>query len=289
MNAGKNIWPLMSRMKPIWQFLRAMALVAFLTSACNEEPIEWELELRQPDLLVVEGVLTNERKMHEVKLSRPVTDPSEIPEPVTDATIAIYDGNNATFLTEYQPGLYRTQPFVRAVFNRPYYLYILHDGKEYSAASYLVRVQPMDQLQYRRVDGFENWYELALRESPDASMVEILLDWSHLPAFRDLPADSTNARIVYYTVNSIDVNKMFKPDKQRVVFPVGTKVWRRKYSMNRFQEDFVRTLMAETEWRGGLFDVQPGNVKTNLSEGAVGYFSVSQVVADSTIITPISR
>jgi hypothetical protein len=44
--------------------------------------------------------------------------------------------------------------------------------------------------------------------------------------------------------------------------------------------------MAETEWRGGLFDVQPGNVRTNLSEGAVGYFAVSQVAADSTIILP---
>ena len=79
---------------------------------------------------------------------------------------------------------------------------------------------------------------------------------------------------------------MFRPDKQDVYFPVGTKVVRRKYSMNQFQEDFVRTLMAETEWRGGLFDVQPGNVQTNLSEGAVGYFSVSQALTDSTIITP---
>jgi hypothetical protein len=46
--------------------------------------------------------------------------------------------------------------------------------------------------------------------------------------------------------------------------------------------------MAETEWRGGLFDVQPGNVRTNLSEGAVGYFSVSAVVADTNLILPLN-
>jgi hypothetical protein len=141
----------------------------------------------------------------------------------------------------------------------------------------------MDPVQYRRVQA--GWYELLLQETPDASMVEIWLDWSHLPAFSGQPAGSTRARIVYYTVKSIDVNKIFRPDKERVFFPLGTRVYRRKYSMNPFQEEFVRTMMAETEWRGGWFDVQPGNVQTNLSEGAVGYFSGSMVVADSSYIT----
>jgi hypothetical protein len=57
--------------------------------------------------------------------------------------------------------------------------------------------------------------------------------------------------------------------------------------MNEAHAAFIRTLLSETEWRGGLFDVQPGNVQTNLSEGAVGYFAVSTVVGDSTIILPL--
>lgn len=259
----------------------------FLLVSCNEEPIEWELNTHQPDLLVVEGMLTNERKAHEVKISRPVSNPGEIPEPVEGALVAIVEGTNATQLAETSPGIYHTGPNFRAVFGRVYFLVFLYEGRQYSAGSYLVPVRPLNELRYHRVQGYPNLYELQLRETVDASMVDIWLDWSHLPASQGLPADQTQARIVYYTVKSIDVNKMFKPDKEVVFFPAGTRVVRRKYSMNSFQEDFIRTMMAETEWRGGLFDVQPGNVQTNLSEGAVGYFSVSTVVADSSVITPL--
>ncbi len=280
------------RLKSSWilsGFLRGLLLVLVLSalSSCYEEPIEWELDTHQPDLLIVESVLTNELKAHEVKITRPVADPADVPEPVSGAAIAIFDGRNATLLSETSPGVYHTVTDYRAVLNRQYLLVIYKNGMEYSAESGLVPVRPLDQLNYRRVQGQQNLYELVLHETQDASMLEIWLDWSHLPAFRNQPSEQTQARIVYYTVKSIDVNKMFRPDKERVFFPAGTRVVRRKYSMNQYQEDFIRTMMAETEWRGGFFDVQPGNVQTNLSEGALGYFSVSTVVADSLVITPL--
>ena len=270
--------------------LKHALLIAVISIAvsCNEEIIEWELDTNIPDLLVVEGVITNEQKAHEIRITRPVSDPMNTPEPVSRAVVAIFDGTNGRLLTETSPGIYHTGPNIRAVSNRLYRLYILYQGIEYSASSWLVPVRPLTTLRYKKVEGQQYWYELELRETSDASMVEIWLDWSHLEAFQGLSPEETQARIVYYTVNSIDVNKMFKPDKERVYFPVGTRVQRRKYSMNAFQEDFVRTMMAETEWRGGLFDVQPGNVKTNFSDGAVGYFSASTVVEDFTIITPLN-
>ena len=149
----------------------------------------------------------------------------------------------------------------------------------------MVQVDQLAPLSYQKIKDTEYWYELNLRETNNPSMVEINLNWGHLPGFRNLPRDETRASIIYYTVKSIDVNKIFKPARERVPFPVGTRVYRRQYSMNPEQEDFVRTLMAETEWRGGQFDVQPGNVRTNLSEGAVGYFSVSQVAVSYTHLT----
>ena len=44
--------------------------------------------------------------------------------------------------------------------------------------------------------------------------------------------------------------------------------------------------MNETNWRGGLFDVERGNIPTNMSAGAIGYFAASSVVSDSTIFVP---
>jgi hypothetical protein len=39
----------------------------------------------------------------------------------------------------------------------------------------------------------------------------------------------------------------------------------------------------ETEWSGGVFDVQHGNVNTNLSNGALGFFGVCMVVIDTIV------
>jgi hypothetical protein len=263
-----------------------LILMVFLISC--EEKIDWPLDTNEPKVIVVEGVLTNERKAHEVKISSPMADINGTPQPISGALVAIFNNDTAVSLREVQPGRYLTDPKVRAVYGKRYRLYIIYQGQEYYGDSYMVKVGPLDTLSYHQVPGREFWYEMNLKETKKPSMVEIRLNWGHLPGFRNLPAEQTRARIVYYTVKSIDVNKIFKPAKERVPFPVGTRVYRRKYSMNPSQEDFIRTLMAETEWRGGLFDVQPGNVRTNLSEGAVGYFSVSAVVADTNLILPLN-
>jgi len=267
-------------------------LIPLLFLSC-EEKTEWDLDTNEPIVIVVEGVLTNERMAHEVRISRPMTDPNGTPQPVSGAFVAIYErdqanNNTAYRLRQVQPGRYLTDSTVRAVPGRLYTLYIIYQGQEYYGSSFMVQVDPLDPLKYHKVPERDYWYELNFKETDHPSMMEIILNWGHLPGFRNLSREETRAKIIYYTVKSIDVNKIFKPAKERVPFPVGTRVYRRQYSMNQWQEDFVRTLMAETEWRGGLFDVQPGNVRTNLSEGAVGYFSVSQVVADSTVILPLN-
>lgn len=267
-----------------------LMVLPMLLSSC-EEKIDWELDTNIPKVIVVEGLLTNERKAHEVRISEPMGDPNGTPQPVSGAFVAIYETGRAVKrayrLQEVQPGRYLTDTTVRAVSGRLYQLFVFYQGQEYwGDSSYMVPVDKLKPLDYRKVPGRELWYELMFKETDHASMTEIDLSWGHLVGFRNLPPEQTRAKIIYYTVKSIDVNKIFKPAKERVPFPVGTMVTRRQYSMNQAQEEFVRTLMAETDWRGGLFDVQPGNVRNNLSEGAVGYFAVSQVVADSTLILP---
>ena len=267
-------------------------ILLLLLTSC-EKTIDWPLDTNEPKVIVVEGVITNERKAHEVKISRPMADINGTPQPVSGALVAILERVNssndrAIRLREVQPGRYLTDSTVRAVLGRSYTLYILYQGQEYFGDSRMVQVDPLKPLSYSKIPDHEFWYEMNLKETNKPSMVEYRLNWGHLPGFRNLPVEETRAHIIYYTVKSVDVNKIFKPAKERVPFPVGTRVYRRQYSMNQEQEDFVRSLMAETEWRGGLFDVQPGNVRTNLSEGAVGYFSVSQVVADSSVILPLN-
>jgi hypothetical protein len=271
--------------------VNSISIILFLILSfwsCGEEQISWELETNISDLLIVEGIFTNESKVHQIIISSPMTDPNGDPEMISGALVTIFVDDKSIRLRENEPGIYETGPNARAVFSKVYTLYIFYQGKEYYATTWMIPVSPLDNLSYQKVEGYPNLYMLNLHETNDPSMVEIFLDWSHLPAFNGIPPEQTHARIVYYTVNSIDVNEMFKPGKEIVVFPAGTKVLRKKYSLSAPQENFVRTLMAETEWRGGSFDVQPGNVITNLSEGAIGYFSASTVVADSSQILPLN-
>jgi len=260
-------------------------LIILVAASCEEE-ISWDLKTREMPVLVVEGMITNERIQHEVRLTRPVALLNEIPEPVSGAIVTIRDPETTLALNEFPEGsgIYLTDS-IRAVSGKVYTLIIHIDDKEYTATASMAGVTPLDSLDYTPADETGDLYKLVLDyNSDDPSMTEYRLDWSHVPGFTD--NDSCRAKIIHYSLNTIDVGEFFKPEKEEVIFPAGTNVYRRKFSMNEAHAAFIRTLLSETEWRGGLFDVQPGNVQTNLSGGAIGYFSASTVISDSTIILP---
>jgi hypothetical protein len=175
---------------------------------------------------------------------------------------------------------------VQAVVDKSYLLYIRLDGHEYSAAAFMEPVSPIKPLSYKLVNQESQLYEINFQDSDEPSKKEYWISWGHLPGYGDLPLNETLARTYHYTLESIDVNQLFKPDKDNIRFPTGSVVLRRKYSMSAAQQEFYRTFLSETQWRGSPFDIQKANVTTNLSEGAVGFFSVSAVVSDTTLIVP---
>ena len=264
-------------LKYIWIFL--------FTAGC-EEVITWNLDTQVSDIIVVEGMLTNEMIKHQVKLSRTVDRLNEVPEPVSGAVVTISDQDTTIVLNEFPSGsgIFMTDS-VRAVTGKIYTLNIKTGEKEFSAEATMVPVTPLDSLSYSKANKSGDLFKLNFDNTEDEpSMTEYWLDWTHVPGFTD--TESCRAKVIFYNLNTVDAGEIFKPESEEVVFPAGTIVYRRKYSLNEAQAAFIRTLLSETEWRGGLFDVQPGNVQTNLSEGAVGYFSASTVISDSTIISP---
>ncbi|HEX2395261.1 MAG TPA: hypothetical protein VHI78_07945, partial [Bacteroidales bacterium] len=90
-----------------------------------------------------------------------------------------------------------------------------------------------------------------------------------------------NALDVYYVLNNIDLGKIFSPDRQVIKFPHKTTIIRRKYSLTPEHQEFARSLMLETEWRGGIFDAEAGNVPTNFKNGMHGWFAVCTLVSDT--------
>jgi hypothetical protein len=234
------------------------------------------------NLLAVEGVLTNENINHKVKLSFPYQTLNGVPTPVSGAIVTIQQDNATLYTLTELPvasGEYYT-PVFRAVVGSVYTLVIQHEGKEYSAQDSAVPVEPLTELDYKRVN---DDYTLNLNQSgQSANYVDHDISWKNTEAC--LGNDGCDGRIVYYDLKTTDVNEIYKPDKVEFLFPVGTTIIRKKYSVSTAYRAFLRSVLSETEWRGGVFDVERANAISNLSTGAIGFFAVTSVVSDTTII-----
>lgn len=267
--------------------MKVLLLGSLLFMLSCSEKIEWDLKYQEEDLIVVEGKITNEQKQHEVKLTRPVFETNAIPVPVSGAVVEINDGQKIHVLTEdrSRPGIYMTSPDFAGEVKSGYQLRIGHGGQRITAIAFMREVTPFQFMLPVQVQTDPPLFEAYISNSDDGpAIVRMELDWSHVPGYDTLSDGENHALIYHYTLNSVDVNRIFSPDREHVRFPPGTIVFREKESVSREYEEFLRGVLSETDWRGGVFDVLPGNARTNLSEGAVGFFVATEVIRDTVVI-----
>lgn len=255
-------------------------LAVLLTTAC-EEKIDLPIFSEDTRLLVVEGVLTNERKNHLVRLSLPYARQNGESQPATGASVLIKEDAVVYVLSEIPAGSgnYYT-PVGRAFTGKVYTLYIQYNGRKYFAQDSPVPVQPLQKLQYHQSGAR---YMLNLGPAgDDPNYIEHTITWKNTSAC--ISDTFCEGKVIFYDLKTIDVNELYKPDHAPFYFPKQTSVIRKKFSVSPAYKTFLRSMLSETEWRGGVFDVQRSDVFTNLSEGAVGFFAVCTVVSDSTVV-----
>lgn len=105
-------------------------------------------------LLVVEGLLTNEKTSHKIKLSSTTGEESSVPEMVTDADVYITDGQGfKTDLENCGDGYYKTDSAsFTGTTGQNYTLHILtREGKEYkSEECTMIPVAEIDKIYYEK-------------------------------------------------------------------------------------------------------------------------------------------
>lgn len=256
-------------------------LISVLSVSC-EKAVDWEIKQDNITRLIVDGILTNEFKAQQVRLSFSTDTLNEIPKPASDAVVTVTYNNNTYFFVEDQdnPGIYTSEPFI-AVVEMDYHLVIQTDSVLYEATSYAVPVTNLKQIQLAEEP--DSLFSYINTDDTRATMTEVFYDWSTEPSYCELYGQCQAAE-TYYFLNSVDINQAFGPEKQKIKFPKETIIIRKKYSLTEEHQDFIRSLLIETDWRGGLFDVQQGNVETNMSNGALGYFAVCMVKSDTTLV-----
>lgn len=263
-------------------FTHIIPILIFLSC---EDKIDYTIESNQTIRLVVEGMITNEKRSHSVKLTLPVQNLNEVPQRVTGAFVAITDQENVFLLEEdpADPGIYLTSNDLQGVFGKVYTLYIRIAEYEFTGSSYMVPVGPLQPLNMQPCPENDNRYFVETLAKGDPFIMELNYDWS---LYSDCPDGSCTASSMFYHLNSVDVNEIFKPEQELVCFPANTVIKRRKMSLNEEFQSYIRAVMNETNWRGGLFDVERGHIPTNMSAGAIGYFAAASVVMDSILFQP---
>ena len=163
-----------------------------------------------------------------------------------------------------------------------YALYINYQGQEYRASDTQVPVEPLTTPAYGSIQN--GLFTLNLATSgTEPNYVRHLVNWTNTTQCQSIN-ELCVAKQINYDLKTADANEIFKPSKIAITFPANTIILRQKYSVSPGYRAFLRAILSETEWRGGIFDIQRANAVSNLSDGAIGYFAVSTVVSDTTLV-----
>ena len=260
------------------QLLLSMILVLILSlSGCVQQvDIEDYLESEPSGNLVVEGLITDEKKPHVVKLSRPgKAIPITSYEPVSGARVSISDGTDVHLLTEPTPGTYMTDS-IRGEVNKTYTLTVIVNSVQYEATDRMLPVTP-----FGRSDGF-----VMGSQRPPRGYIQtpVIIFGSDAPAMLDIiidnpqPTDQYTA-LNYYAFPGVDPDHMLpKFVEATLAYDEGTQITQGKYSLSQNHYLFIRALLLETEYKGGIFGSARANVPTNISNGGYGFFGACEKI-----------
>jgi len=257
-------------------FLLVLVLISF--SGC-EKKTDWQLKSQVSKLVVVDGIISSDKKIQTLTLTFPVTELNATPLPVAGATLLISDEDSVFHMNE-QPagsGIYKSVTMFGAREGMNYSLFISYENQVITAKSTMVPATPFDFLVYTK-DNNSNLYHISWVGSSFSTqapaMWEVLLDWSKVPGYQQTDSTKCKARLLFYTLSTLDVSEIFAPSMEKVLFPSGTKITETKYFLTPAYAEFIREVLLETQWQGTLFNTIPANVPTNLSAGGAGFFAV---------------
>ncbi len=262
---------------------RFLVFAQMLVLFSCEEATDWPLQSEGNGQLVVEAIITNEVKYQAVWLSLSFDHLNETPPPVTDAVVSISNGQNTLFFTHQDslPGLYLSNQPAGAQISTNHVLTVDWNGQTYTAESQSVPVFLIPEIGFRphgQTDSLQLRDVGSFYSPQEQAMYEVDIDWRHL-----VESDSSRAKLFYYTLTTLDVNELFRPDRVRVPFPKGSIVIVKKYSLNDDFAAYVRAILMETDWQGGVLDEASSSVPTNISNGGLGFFSTCAVRVDTVV------
>jgi hypothetical protein len=284
-------------MKKVNTILAIAALLILGLSNCTER-LEVEVD-SSFTRLVVEGYVTTDTTAHWVRLSTTSDYFFNQPAPaVRSATVTIDDGERFITLTESDtlPGHYSTPDDYYGIPGKTYTLNIRNvdvdgDGnpEEYTASSRLNEINPVDSIKLRYFNAFgttgyeiqvyawdppkRNWYAFKARKNGvllTDTLYEMIVQNDEL----------FNGNYTYGITSQFLSND--KPDE---VVEVGDTI---TFEINGITEEYYNYVIeAQSQIfpQTPLFSGPPANIRTNLNNDAIGFFTAYSADYSSVIAT----
>lgn len=260
-------------MKKYW----IIAVISLSALASCTEKIDLDLDDDKYQRLIVEGMITDELKHHRIHLTltAPYDTDEQLP-PATGALVSISDGTNLFTLTEAEPGWYQTDSIAGEV-GKTYTLSINYNGKNYNANSVMYPTMMIDSISVEKFmfapQGQPPHYEIHFwgQELPEPGQF-YLMKYS----INDVLIDSIWN---YSLFNDFIDNGMYLDDAMVAVFDSEEDTLTVEIELYSIEESyfyFIDQCMMNT-MPSMFFGGPPANIKGNISNSALGWFSASAV------------
>lgn len=243
-----------------------MFFLVFLGVTSCQKVIQINLNAASPQI-VIEGNISDQPGPYTVSLSQTINF-SEVTgfPPVTGANVTIkdYSGNTET-LTETSPGKYVTS-VLQGIPGRTYTLTVIANSKTYTATSTMANPVNIDSLVYLSsgFDGDKTWMARVLDPPGIVNYYAIFVAVNNVVQSNFSTADDK--------LRDGDTLDLRIPIPHDIILTPGDSVQVILESIDSGVREYFR-LLRLLDRQGGIQSAPPANPITNLSAGALGYFS----------------
>lgn len=281
----------MKAMNRIYGCLCVLALTLIM-GACTER-MDLDLEVME-STPVITGIISDQEQW--VRLNTTSAYLSGNGTPISGADVTVSDGRNTFSLDESssEKGLYLFSNKLLINPNAEYTLNVSADfdgsgvKQEYSAASKVARTPKLDSVTIQVLKSFDElfWFvQVNYQEVSEANSylcriyVNDMLDVG-LSSYSMFDNRYAKGKYMEHKIVSVLHERPLSDEKVQV----GDVILVCFSGITKEYYDFLSAAQEETEGGNPIFGGPPANVKGNISNGALGFFTVYQVSAQSVLI-----
>ena len=277
-------------MKKISRYIPILLLLSFF--ACEKTVI---LDIEETESkVVIEGLITNSVDLNYIRLSRSRDFYASGPaEGINNATVVVNDNAGGEVRYLHNPdnvpeldGVYLPETPYAGIIGNTYTMSVMVDGESYMAQETLLPVTQIDSLtvivnedEMEDPDEENHFYEvLFFAQEPQDRVDHYLFKfYGNDEIVRDSEEDIYFAEdeFIGEAIDDLPIAGFYELDDLVRV---------EMFSISREAFVYYNDLFNLLNNDGGMFSPPPANPRTNLSNGALGYFQVSAVEMDEIVI-----